>query len=129
VAPFAFVLFDLYFLPGPGPPTSLIRHCSMLPTSKVRRYLGLVLLFYIHGRESQQELTSFDLKSTAFPYDMIYRLIIHDTYTDWAPDDLKSFYMSSNRDLATHNSWYCSHKAPLLRLSNKPWFDRENRSV
>jgi hypothetical protein len=47
----------------------------MLPTSEVCRGLGLVFpLLCIHGRDSQQELTSFDLKSTAFPNDMIYRL-------------------------------------------------------
>jgi hypothetical protein len=51
----------------------------------VRRYIGLVFpLLYSRS-------TSFDVKSTAFPYDMIYRLIIHQTYTDWVPDDPKTF--------------------------------------
>jgi hypothetical protein len=36
--------------------------------------------------------------------------------------------MSSNRAMARHNPWYCYHKAPLLRLSIKPWFDRDQRS-
>jgi hypothetical protein len=36
--------------------------------------------------------------------------------------------MSSNRAKARHNSWYCCHKAPLLGLFIKPWFDRDHRS-
>jgi hypothetical protein len=63
---------------------------SMLPTSEARSDPRLAF-FYIHDRESQQELTSFDLKSTAFPNDMIHHLIIHHTYTDWVPDYPKSF--------------------------------------
>jgi hypothetical protein len=58
-----------------------------------QRSLDWCCLFYIHGRESQQELTSFDLKSTSFPNDVIYRLIIQHTYTDWVPDGFKSFYL------------------------------------
>jgi hypothetical protein len=46
-------------------------------------------LLYSRPRVPIGRLSSSNLLH-AFPNDMIYRLIIHHTYTDWVPDDPKS---------------------------------------